>query len=656
MSRSRLKTEQRLSRLLIWLVSSVIVLLGLYLAKDAVLRAVEEGGLVRLSEQQLCSDLWLLSDAAGRSTGQATIHLELEGDIACCLYLTSEQDAQHLSINGRTPDYFLIGRGVVAVLPPEERSLTLVDSSPRGGPLLLSSNPIFIGAEDAVIRKAEHDQSSQSLLQGFFLFSTLFALTLYMFKRSEKYLLPYAVHAIIPQIMAQHPVWKVDALTLLSAHAAPLANVLTAKVSPGVSAFGQYTYIFLNALIHWMIYREFVDDRIGRRPYPVFLAGFYVLLSPLGLFVPDVFGGFVCFYALYFIVYLLEGLMLLRNPSRVGEEFFVLTLIAGWAVSLMFWLARMANNLGYLSFPFPLGSQVALGYTVSFLICINGKFACKFQQADQLLVETRQLNDSLEQQVSARTQALQTAMDELKTVQENKNRFVSNIIHNLKTPLFSLKGYAELLLEQKGGENAETAEYLGYISGNVDYMQKLIQQLLLFDRLEENRIRFQYAPIPLASLLDSLCHAAQAAGREKHLQVQLENTLPAAYRLDGDRLYLEQAMLNMLENAVRHSPVGGAIILRAEEASARDGQSPVLLLSVRDHGEGMSEEVMGHIFERGYSHHADGGKSSGLGLNIALSIARNHGGEIDVESREGEGSCFTLKLPARAEAGGEQLV
>ena len=206
MSRSRLKTEQRLSRLLIWLVSSVIVLLGLYLAKDAVLRAVEEGGLVRLSEQQLCSDLWLLSDAAGRSTGQATIHLELEGDIACCLYLTSEQDAQHLSINGRTPDYFLIGRGVVAVLPPEERSLTLVDSSPRGGPLLLSSNPIFIGAEDAVIRKAEHDQSSQSLLQGFFLFSTLFALTLYMFKRSEKYLLPYAVHAIIPQIMAQYPV------------------------------------------------------------------------------------------------------------------------------------------------------------------------------------------------------------------------------------------------------------------------------------------------------------------------------------------------------------------------------------------------------------------------------------------------------------------
>ena len=59
----------------------------------------------------------------------------------------------------------------------------------------------------------------------------------------------------------------------------------------------------------------------------------------------------------------------------------------------------------------------------------------------------------------------------------------------------------------------------------------------------------------------------------------------------------------------------------------------------------MSKEVMGHIFERGYSHHANGGKSSGLGLNIALSIARNHGGVIDVASTEGEGSCFILKLP-----------
>ena len=336
MSRSRIKTEQRLSRLLIWLVSSMLVLLGLYLAKNGVLRAVEEDGLVRLSEQQLQSDLWLISDAAGRNSAQTQIRLELEGEIACYLLLASERDAQQLRVNGHSPDYFLVGGSAVVVLPPEERSLTLVDAASRGSPLQLSSKPIFIGAQDAMIRKAEHDQSGQSLLQGFFLFSTLFALTLYMFKRSEKYLLFYAAHALIPQIMTQYPYWKAEALAWLSSRAAPLASALNTTFALGLSVFGQYTYVFLNALIHWMIYREFVDDRVGRRPYPIFLAGFYVLLSLLGLFVPDVFGGFSCFYALYFIVYLLEGLMLLRNPARAGDEFFVLTLIAGWAVSLMF--------------------------------------------------------------------------------------------------------------------------------------------------------------------------------------------------------------------------------------------------------------------------------------------------------------------------------
>ena len=631
--------------MLVWLLSSALVLLGLYAVKNTVPRADVKDGLVRLSEQQLQSELWLISEVASQTSAQAQIRLELEGEADCYLYLPSDPDVRLLRVSGSSPDYFLMGRMAVVILPPEERSLTLEYQGTRGNPLTLSSHPIYVGGREQVIRRIQGDQSRQGLLQGFFLFSTLFALTLYMFKRSEKYLLPYAAHALIPQIIAQFPFWKTDLLAWLSTHAAPVAAVLPVNVSPGLNAFGQYTYVFLNGLIHWLIYREFADDRIGHRPYPIYLTVCYVLLSILGLCAPQIFGDFVSFYTFYFLVYLLEGLMLLRNPVKTGDEFFILILIAGWAVSLMFWLARTANNLGYVSIPFSLGNQVALGYTFSFLICINWKFARKFQQADHLLMETRRLNDSLEQQVADRTLDLQTAMEDLKTMQANKNQFVANIIHNLKTPLFSLKGYTELLLEQSDNNNSEAAEYLGYISGNVDYVQKLIQQLLLFDRLEEKRIQFQFAPIPLEAFLDNLYHAAQTAGREKQLHVHLQNKLPSSYSFEGDRFYLEQAMLNLLENAAQHSPTGGDIELRAEEPPLQNEQTPYLHLSVRDYGEGMSSELISHIFERGYSHHADGGKSSGLGLNIALSIARNHGGDIAVESTAGKGSCFTLKLP-----------
>ena len=633
------RRQERLSRILVWLLSSALVLAGLYLVNRSIPRAEKKDGVYWLSEEQLQQELWLLSDASGQETSTARLVLELEGSIPCSLYLGSETGTERLLANGRPLDFLKIGRQAVGNLPPEERTVLLEYSWAQGNPLLLSSNPICIGGRELVLQRVQREENSRGLLQGFFLFSTLFALTMYMFKRSERYLLPYAVHALIPQFMAQLPFLK----TVFGSIAGGQA-LLRFLGSPGVNAFIEYSYVFLNAVIHWLIYREFVEDRIGKHPYINYLTVCYVPLAVLTLFLPETLGGFRAFYLFYFIMYLLEGLMLLGNPVREGDEFFVLTLIAGWAVSLVFWMARTANNLGYISYPFSLGNQVALGYTFSFLICINGKFARKFHQADRLLVETRRLNDGLEQQVAERTKDLQTAMDELKTMQDNKNQFVANIIHNLKTPLFSLKGYAELLQDQTAGDDPETREYLGYIVGNVDYVQKLIQQLLLFDRLEEKRIRFQFAPILLSSFLEQLRHSAETAGREKNLHILVENELPADYSFEGDRLYLEQAVLNLLENAIRHSAADGSITLRAEELSADSGEK-TLCLSVQDYGEGMSETVKSHIFERGYSHHDDGGKSSGLGLNIALCIAREHGGDLQVQSEHGEGSCFLLSLP-----------
>ena len=105
---------------------------------------------------------------------------------------------------------------------------------------------------------------------------------------------------------------------------------------------------------------------------------------------------------------------------------------------------------------------------------------------------------------------------------------------------------------------------------------------------------------------------------------------------------LERAVF-LLENAVRHSPEGGEILLSAEEKEGK------VCLAVTDEGEGMTESVQSHIFERGYSYHKDGGKSSGLGLNIALRIVKAHRGEIQVWSEVQKGSRFEIRLPHRQE-------
>lgn len=635
------KRETLLARCLVLLLSCALVLLGLYAVNATLPRAAQEDGLYRLSEEQLTRDVWLLSDSTGERAAQKQLRVELGGDTLCYLYTASAETLRLLRANGHPLDYFLIGRTSVAVLPPEERSFTLDYQEAQGNPLQLNSNPIYLGSREQVIHKIGQDQSYLSILQGFFMFSVVFALTMYMLKRSETYLLFYAAHATIPLIMFQYPFWK----SAILAGSGLLVAALGALTAPRPAALLQYAYVFLNALIHWLIYREFAEDRIGGRPYPAYLASLYVLLSVLALIRPGIFGSATAFYFFYFVMYLLEGIMLLQNPIKEGEELFSLILIAGWAVSLTFWLARTANNLGLLSYPFSIGSHVAFGYTFSFLICINGKFARKYQQADQLLVETRLLNESLEKKVVSRTKDLQQALEDLEKAQQNKNQFMANIIHNLKTPLFSLKGYAELLQESLPEAGSEEREYLGTICRNVDYVQEMIQQLLLFDRLEEKKIQFHFVEISLAAFLEKLRDTERVSLQAKDLSFSLCNRLPPEFVFEGDELYLSQAAINILDNAIRHSFPGGAVELCAEAAPAEENGEGCLRLTIRDHGEGMREEVKSHIFERCYSHHENGEKSSGLGLNIAQEIVREHHGSIQVSSEYGKGSSFVISLP-----------
>ncbi|MBR4249235.1 MAG: HAMP domain-containing histidine kinase, partial [Verrucomicrobia bacterium] len=341
--------------------------------------------------------------------------------------------------------------------------------------------------------------------------------------------------------------------------------------------------------------------------------------------------------------YILEGAMLLINCVREGGEGFRLTLLAGWTVSFIVWLVRCANNLGLYSYPVSLGSYVAMGYTISFLFCINARFAGKYQQAEELLTEKTLLSQNLERQVTERTADLEEALTAVKKSEKTRRQFTMNIIHNLKTPLFSIQGYTELLSEEMKEADETAREYLSCVSGNVEYVQKLISQLLLIDRIEEKRITYQFHPISLSGFLDRLIATESAVLQDKKLQLETDNLLPADFMFEGDAFYLAQALLNILDNAIRHSPEGGKVRVTAQ---MNEGN---FAISIRDYGEGMTESVRNHIFERGYSYHTDGGKSSGLGLNIALGIVREHGGDIRVQSEPGKGSCFEVILPQKQE-------
>lgn len=237
-----------------------------------------------------------------------------------------------------------------------------------------------------------------------------------------------------------------------------------------------------------------------------------------------------------------------------------------------------------------------------------------------------------------------------------KMGFISLVSHELRSPLTSILGYAELLLSRDFAREEERA-FLEIIFRQADHLSRLVEDLLNLSRLGQGRLRPNWSAVSLTELVASMASQLDAQMGDKHtLLVDIPADLPATY-MDRDKV--RSILKNLIENAVKYSPAGGEIVLRAEQVTeptraAELGVStplPFLLVSVQDQGIGIPEDALPHIFERFYrvdntASRAIGG--SGLGLTIAKALVELHGGTIWATSRLGYGSTFYFTLPVRA--------
>jgi signal transduction histidine kinase len=174
----------------------------------------------------------------------------------------------------------------------------------------------------------------------------------------------------------------------------------------------------------------------------------------------------------------------------------------------------------------------------------------------------------------------------------------------------------------------------------IDRMTRIVDELLFLSRADMGEVKMEHLPVPLDSLIEDVHRQALLLGQERDIRVVLRATAPAV--VSGDELRLRELFLNLLDNAVKYSRPGGTvdIVLTIEQGRAR--------VSVTDHGIGIAQEDQPQIFDRFYR--TDGArahtkKGTGLGLAICAWIAESHSGQIDVQSKVGEGSTFTVTLP-----------
>jgi len=225
-----------------------------------------------------------------------------------------------------------------------------------------------------------------------------------------------------------------------------------------------------------------------------------------------------------------------------------------------------------------------------------------------------------------------------------KSDFLSTVTHELRTPLTSIKGSLQLVLG-KAALSLIERELLDISLKNTDRLIRLINDILDISQLELGKIDLAFATTATAPLIEEAVAGlrAYAAGRDIAIGCEIEPDLPA---IEGDRDRLIQVLTNLLSNAVKFSPVGGRVLVRAARASG------YIAIAIRDWGMGIRPSDQDRLFERFHRVHRGSSEEPGTGLGLAISkvIAERHGGRITVESREAEGSTFTVLLPLSSPA------
>jgi two-component system, OmpR family, sensor kinase len=215
-----------------------------------------------------------------------------------------------------------------------------------------------------------------------------------------------------------------------------------------------------------------------------------------------------------------------------------------------------------------------------------------------------------------------------------RKEFIATASHELRTPIFSLAGFVELLQDEDLDEDTRR-EFLDTMSDQVARLQKLSVDLLDLSRLDTGSLQVEREPVDLAELARSVAGEFGPALSEHHTELAVE--LPdAGPEASCDRERVVQIMRILLDNAIRHTPEGTPVTVSARRVNGAAS------LTVSDRGPGLSDGVRGQAFERFFT--GDGARGAGLGLAIARELAERMDGELNLVQRS-TGATFRLDLP-----------
>jgi signal transduction histidine kinase len=356
----------------------------------------------------------------------------------------------------------------------------------------------------------------------------------------------------------------------------------------------------------------------------------YIASDPAAPYHGEPRGGAMPYYAALNLIML--------AVSAVGHWSMLETLVAIGSVILMYVAACVARTFNPHEPNLLFNNLYFLSLTGIIVACGNYLFnGLRFREF------------ALRHELDENRKALEASNQKLLELDQVKSRFFANISHELRTPLTLLIAPLEALLH-RFSLDAETKNLLSTMHSNGMRLLKLINDLLDLVRLESGRMEIKRDSVEVAEFIRGIASAARQVADDKRLR--LETSVDSEFgAVVADRDKLEKILLNLVFNALKFTPAGGRVELRAEKVNQD------LVLSVSDTGMGISEKNLAHVFDRFWQ--ADDSskrKYQGVGIGLALvkELAEIQGGKVTVKSQEGKGTTFTVCLPyQKAEPGQE---
>ena len=238
------------------------------------------------------------------------------------------------------------------------------------------------------------------------------------------------------------------------------------------------------------------------------------------------------------------------------------------------------------------------------------------------------------------SEAVSQTLRKLKAVDQSRQEFVSNVSHELKTPLTSMKVLADSLVGQEGVPEELYQEFMGDITAEIDRENKIITDLLSLVKMDKKAADLNVEHLNINQLLEDILKRLRPIADKRHIDLILDSFRPV--EADVDEVKFTLAVSNLVENGIKYNVDDGWVRVTL------DADHKYFYVKVADSGMGIPEESIGRIFERFYrvdkSHSKEIG-GTGLGLAITRSAVTMHHGTIQVASKEGEGTTFTVRIP-----------